>query len=176
VFSPLTHSAEDLIRLLELEPLPHEGGWFRRTAACRTLSGAGVAGAEGDGRLKTGRKAWSSIYALFTPDGFSALHRLAGDEIWCFHAGDPLESLRLHPDGRGEWVALGLDFAAGQRAQDVVGSEIWQGTRLQAGGRWALVSCVVVPEFLWSDFQLGVAEELMRGYPEWSDGIRALTR
>src|SRR5690606_19694416 len=89
-FSPDTHSAADVVTALNLQPLDQEGGWFRRTAE----AGLWVKPVE------TGepRRAWSAIYALFPPEGFSALHRLAQDEIWCWHAGDTLESLRLGPE------------------------------------------------------------------------------
>jgi predicted cupin superfamily sugar epimerase len=122
------------------------------------------------------RRVYSTIYALFTPEGFSALHRLRSDEVWCFHAGDALESLRLHPDGEGEWTRLGLDIAAGERPQDIVEAHTWQGTRLVAGGRWALVSCIVSPEFAWDDFELGLREPLSAAFPTWAEPIRALTR
>jgi hypothetical protein len=162
--TPEHYTAEEVVRLLGLAPLEREGGFFRRTA-------------ESDAILPGGdRRAWSAIYALFTPEGFSALHRLTADEIWCFHAGDPLESLRLSPDGGSQWVKLGLNLAAGERPQDVVPAQVWQGTRLAPGGRWALVSCVVAPEFLWSDFELGGREALAAAHPEFAEGIRALTR
>ena len=152
------------MRLLRLEPLDQEGGFFRRTAeSALVLPGSG-------------RRAFSVIYSLLTPAGFSALHRLAADEIWCFHAGDALESLRLSPDGRGEWVKLGLDVTVGERPQDVVPAQFWQGTRLKAGGRWAFVSCVVAPEFVWGDFELGHREVLTAAWPAFAEGITALTR
>ena len=162
--SPDTHTAADVVRLLRLLPLELEGGYFRRTAVSGDVLPGGT------------RRAWSAIHALFTPDGFSAMHRLAGDEIWCFQAGDPLESLRLRAEGGGEWVKLGLDPAANERPQDVVPARVWQGTRLVPGGRWALVSCVVVPEFVWTDFTLAGREALTAAYPAWTAEIRALTR
>ncbi len=181
VLSPDTHSAADVIRLLALEPLPHEGGWFRRLAESRVDNSNNPAAANADVPADPAggsgaRCAWSSVYALFTPDSFSALHCLTSDEIWCFHAGDPLDSLRLYQDGVGERVSLGLDPGADQRAQDVVRSGTWQGTRLQSGGRWALVSCVVVPEFSWDGFRLGARTELVDRYPKWKTEIEALTR
>ena len=162
--SPEHCTAEEVVWLLQLEPLELEGGFFRRTAE----SGLVLPGAS--------RRAWSAIYALFTPEGFSALHRLASDEVWCFHAGDPLESLRLKPEGSGEWVKLGLNTAAGERLQDFVPAQVWQGTRLVPGGRWALVSCVVAPEFSWADFELGGRETLTAAYPDFTEGIVMLTR
>ena len=161
--SPENLTAWEVVRLLKLEPLNQEGGYFRRTG-------------QSDAILPDGRRAWSMIYSLITPEGFSALHRLATDELWCFHAGDPLESLRLRPDGAGEWVKLGLNLAGGERPQDVAPAKAWQGTRLAAGGRWALVTCVVAPEFQWSDFELGSREALAAAYPSFAEGIAALAR
>jgi predicted cupin superfamily sugar epimerase len=161
--SPDHLTAWEVVRLLQLEPLDQEGGYFRRTDESATV-------------LPGGKRAWSMIYFLVTPEGFSAMHRVAEDEIWTFHAGDPLESLRLRPDGSGEWVKLGLNLAHGERPQDVVAAQIWQGTRLAAGGRWALVTCVVAPEFRLVDFELGGREALLAAYPAFADGIRALTR
>ncbi|MDI1249879.1 MAG: cupin domain-containing protein [Lacunisphaera sp.] len=162
--SPDHLTADDVARLLQLAPLDQEGGYFRRTAEAAAIDPG------------SGRRAWSVIYSLITPEGFSALHRLAGDEIWCFHAGDALESLRLQPDGGGEWVKLGLNPAAGERVQDAVPAGEWQGTRLAPGGRWALVSCVVVPEFVWSDFELGDRAALTAAWPAFAEAIEALTR
>ena len=62
--SPDTHTADEVVRLLQLEPLDPEGGFFRRTAEAGMIPPGGS------------RRAWSAIYALFTPEGFSALHRL----------------------------------------------------------------------------------------------------
>lgn len=162
--SPDTHTAEEVARLLGLTPLEPEGGFFRRTAE------AGVVLPGGTGR------AYSLIYFLITPTGFSALHKLAADETWCFHCGDGLESLRLSPEGAGRMVRLGLDVAGGETPQDVVRANIWQGTRLRPGGRWALVSCLVTPEFVWEDFVLGGRTELADAYPAFADEIKALTR
>lgn len=161
--SPDHLSAWDVVRLLKLEPLDQEGGYFRRTGESATV-------------LADGRRAWSMIYSLITPEGFSAMHRVAQDELWCFHAGDPLESLRLQPNGAGEWVKLGLNLAAGERPQNLVPAGTWQGTRLVAGGRWALATCVVAPEFRWSDFELGSREALAAGWPRFANDIQALTR
>lgn len=161
--SPDHLTAWEVVRLLKLEPLDQEGGYFRRTGESAAV-------------LPGGKRAWSMIYFLVTPEGFSAMHRVAEDEIWTFHAGDPLESLRLRPDGTGEWVKLGLNLAHGERPQDVVAAQTWQGTRLAPGGRWALVTCVVAPEFRSDDFELGGVEALCAAYPAFADGIRALSR
>jgi uncharacterized protein len=164
--SPQTHTAAEVVAALELKPLDQEGGFFRRTAE----AGYYVQ------RDEQTSRAYSVIYALFTPRAFSAIHVLTTDEIWCWHAGDALESLRLSPDGHGKWVRLGLDLTAGDRPQDVVSAGVWQGTRLVAGGRWALVSCTLAPEFRWGDFMLGRRRELSAAYPDFAGAIAELTR
>ena len=161
--SPRTHSAEDVVRMLQLAPLLGEGGWFRRIAEGEERAG-----------FADGPRGFATIYALFTPQAFSALHRLTMDEIWCFHAGDGLDSLRLHPDGHGEWVRLGLDVNAGERPQDVVPAGVWQGARVVPGGRWVLVTCVTVPDFRWDAFTLGEARALSSAYPAFEADIREL--
>jgi predicted cupin superfamily sugar epimerase len=162
--SPDHHTAEEVARLLQLAPLEPEGGYFRRTAEADLM----LPGSD--------RRAWSVIYFLVTPAGFSALHRLDTDEIWSFLAGDPLESLRLASDGSGKVVRLGLNPAAGEAPLDAVRAGVWQGTRLREGGRWALVSCVVAPEFRWSDFVLGDRAALTAAFPAFGAEILALTR
>lgn len=162
--SPEHYSAGEVAALFKLEPLAEEGGFFRRTAESEVVLPV------------TGRRAYSTIYSLLTPEGFSAMHRLSTDEIWCFHAGDAVDSLRLNAGGGGEWVRLGLNPAAGEQPQNVVLANTWQGTRLIPGGRWALMSCIVAPEFRWDDFELGQRAALASAYPNFIAGIHSLTR
>ncbi|MFZ5493952.1 MAG: cupin domain-containing protein [Verrucomicrobiota bacterium] len=162
--SPDTHTAEEVARVLDLKPLDQEGGFFRRALAPDLILPGGA------------RRAYSVIHFLITPAGFSAMHKLETDEVWCFHCGDGLESLRLAPGGAGRVVKLGLDLAAGEILQDVVPAGVWQGTRLREGGRWALCSCIVAPEFRWSEFTLGDRRGLTAAYPAFSTEIMALTR
>src|SRR5258708_7281893 len=162
--SPEYYTAADIVRLLDLEPLDEEGGYFRRTGESALF----MPGSD--------RRTCSMIYSLITPEAFSAMHRLVSDELWCFHAGDPLEGLRLKLDGSGERVRLGLNLAAGERPQDRVPAQTWQGTRLAPGGRWTLTTCVVVPEFVWGDFELGAKDTLTAMYPDFAEDIAGLTR
>jgi predicted cupin superfamily sugar epimerase len=162
--SPDNYTAEAVARLLQLEPLEHEGGYYRRTAESDLIQPG------------TGRRAYSIIYYLLTPSGFSALHKLGTDETWSFHAGDTLESLRLAPDGSARIVRLGLQVDEGEQVLSVIPANIWQGTKLAEGGRWALVSCFVAPEFRWSDFTLGDYDALVKQYPSHAKEIRALVR
>src|SRR5579862_1450407 len=103
------------------------------------------------------------------------MHRLQSDEVFHFYLGDPVEMLQLCSDGSGRRVILGSDVAAGEWPQMVVPKGVWQGSRLVAGGKLALLGCTVSPGFEYEDYESGGREELTRGWPEWRDWIAALT-
>ena len=98
-----------------LEPLPDEGGMFRRTYADAHSS---------------------AIYYLLVAPDFSALHALSATETYHWYAGAPLRLLLLHPDGGATEPVLGPDLAAGQRPQQVVPAGTWQGSSPRGPGRW----------------------------------------
>lgn len=155
-------TASALIARLGLEPLPREGGFFRQTWRSETAS---------------------AIFFLITPEGFSALHRMTQDEVWFFHAGDPLEHVQLDPrDGTMRVARLGNDVLACDQPQIVVPAGVWQGTRLApaaAGAAvhgFALVSCIVSPPWDERGFTLGARRALTREFPAAAAPIAALTR
>jgi uncharacterized protein len=166
-------SAEELKRMLQLEPHPREGGWFRQTwKAEETVPH----GALPPGRYSGDRSAGTAIYYLLEPDNFSEMHKLASDEVFHFYLGDPVEMLQLWPDGTGKRVVLGRDLAKGELLQTVVPQGVWQGTRLISGGEVALLGCTVSPGFDYADYASGKREELAQGWPEWADMLEKLTR
>src|SRR5438552_12492651 len=136
-------SAEELIELLQLVPHPKEGGFFRETYRSAENIEAGALPA----RYAAARSQSTAIYYLLTPGTFSALHRLASDEIFHFYLGDPVRILQLAADGTGRTIVLGPDLLAGQQAQVLVRRGVWQGSMLEPGGRFALLGCTVAPGF-----------------------------
>lgn len=166
-------SAEDVKRLLGLEPHPREGGWYVRTYEAAEL----VAGsAFEDGRYARARRTGTAIYYLLEPGTFSEMHRLKSDEVFHFYAGDAVEMLRLREGGGGGTVVIGNDLLRGQRPQVVVERGVWQGSRLVEGGRWALLGCTVSPGFEFEDYDSGDRMELCAEWPEFVEEIIALTR
>ena len=167
-------TAEQLIEHLGLEPLTIEGGLFRQTyAAAESIAGDAL-----PQRYRGPRSFGGAIYYLLTSeaDSFSALHRLETDEIYHFYLGDPVEMLLLHADGRSERIVLGSDILSGQRVQFVVPRGVWQGSRVLAGGSFALMGTTMAPGFDLADWAEGKRESLLREYPEHAELIRALTR
>jgi uncharacterized protein len=166
-------TAEDVKKLLGLAPHPREGGWFVRTYEAGELI---AAEAFGDGRYAGARRTGTAIYYLLEPETFSEMHRLESDEVFHFYVGDAVEMLQLTADGQGERVLIGNDLVGGHRPQVVVGRGVWQGSRLVAGGRWALLGCTVSPGFEFEDYEAGERVELCRRWPEFAEEIGALTR
>jgi uncharacterized protein len=159
-------TADEIKALLHLAPHPVEGGWYRRTYA----SEVSVA------LLRGVRPYGTAIYYLLEEGTFSEMHVLAADEIFHFYLGDPVEMLQLLPNGDSRVIVIGPDLAAGQHVQLVVPGGVWQGTRLVAGGKVALLGCTVTPGFDFADYRGGNYAELSRGWPAEAERIRRLTR
>ena len=165
-------TADDLKALLNLQPLPEEGGFYAETyratfsLAPDTLPPAFAAE----------RSLATAIYYMLTPGTFSALHRLPGDEIYHFYLGDPVELLQLHPNSKGEVITLGQDLQQGMRLQHVVPGGVWQGSRLAEGGAWALLGTTMGPGFDFADYEGGDPTTLTTHYPDFVDWVTALTR
>jgi uncharacterized protein len=163
---------EALKKTLGLIPLPQEGGSYAESYRCsETLHAECLPSRYGGSRSFA-----TAIYFLLTQDSFSALHRLASDEVWHFYLGDPVEMLHLSLDGAARIVQLGADLARGMRPQVLVPKGVWQGAHLMSGGNFALLGATVSPGFEFSDFELGRRDELQRAYPEFSNQIQVLTR
>ena len=167
-------TAEEVIRHFGLEPLPGEGGMFRRSYVAADW----IARAALPPRYAGDKPAGTAIYYLLTaePDSFSALHALPTDEVYHFYAGDPVEMLLLRPDGQGERVRLGAAFKSGEHVQFVVPRGVWQGSRLAAGGRWALLGTTMAPGYTDGDYTAGSCADLVARYPAFAAEVERLTR
>jgi predicted cupin superfamily sugar epimerase len=164
-------SANDLIRILQLQPHPREGGYFRETyRATETMAAPHL-----PSRYQGQRCHSTAIYYLLTPTTFSALHRLQSDEIFHFYSGDPVRMLQLQPDGTGRTVLLGRDVLQGQSPQVIVPCGVWQGSLLEPGGAYALLGCTVAPGFEYADYETGRRDELLRAYPAFGGWINKLS-
>lgn len=129
---------EKIIAELGLAPHP-EGGWYRETWRAGSAPGA--------------RSAGTAILFLLERGQRSHWHRVDAAELWLWHAGAPLEVLVAEENAPGiRSFALGGDVLAGYAPQCLVPANRWQSTEAHAG--WALVSCVVVPGFEFSGFEL----------------------
>lgn len=164
------HTAEELIRLLDLKPLPLEGGYFRETYRCADELPGGMLR-----HYSHAKHMGTAIYYLLTPDTFSAMHRLPTEEVFHFYLGGPVSMLQLDAGG-GRVVTLGNDLRAGQRPQVVVSRGTWQGSFLQPNAAFALLGTTMAPGFDFTDYEAGDRTRLSAQFPQFAELIRALTR
>ncbi|WP_167142839.1 cupin domain-containing protein [Canibacter zhoujuaniae] len=150
---PSELTAQQVIETLSLEPLPHEGGYFKRTHSSPHSS---------------------AIYYLLQEGDFSALHSLTETEVYHWYAGSPLEILVLLPDGESTVHRLGPNIIGGELPQAVIPAGATHGSRPL--GAWSLVGTTMSPPFTWEGFALGDAAMLTLAYPQHAQLIRKLTR
>jgi uncharacterized protein len=163
--------AESWIRSLQLAPHP-EGGYFRETWRSKDSY------TFGDATPFNGPRSYATaIYYLLTGSDRSKLHRIHSDELWFFHAGNPLTVHFFPQDGEPSSFTLGLAPVKGQVMQGVVPKESWFGASLATPGSksYALVSCVVAPGFDFCDFAFADRETLQQQFPRHSEIIERLT-
>lgn len=156
---------DELVRALRLEPHP-EGGFYRETYRATSL----VDTARGP------RAASTAIHFLVPAGTFSALHRIASDEVWHHYAGAPLRVVQITDDGTRNDHVLGRDLLGAHVPQAVVPAGAWFGAHVEGDGAWALVGCTVAPGFDFEDFELADRSTFLARFPEHSELITRLTR
>ena len=158
-------TATEVIRALKLRPHPLEWGYFHETYRSMATVQDGT------------RSMNTAIYYMLTGAGVSEMHRLPGDEIYHWYAGNPLETLLLNPaTGRAEMVVLGADVAAGQRPQLVVPGGTWQGSCRGAGPfDFTLIGATMAPGFDSADYVRGGRVKLTKAFPQYAEEIAMRT-
>lgn len=164
-------TAEYLIERFQLEQLTIEGGMFRRFYFAEEA----IPREALPPRYDRAKHLSNAICYLHQPHTQSYLHRLLTDEIYHFYHGDPVTMVLLYPDGSYALRTLGQDYEAGHEPVVVVPREVWQGSLLAPGGRWAFLGCTLAPAYDDNDFELGDRQLLLEQYPEAAEWIRRLT-
>ena len=156
---------------LNLEPHP-EGGFFCQTYRAPLVIERSALPPTFGGP----RSASTAIYFLLAGEDFSALHRLAADEVWHFSAGSALliHSIDLH--GNHSVLKLGQNAEADEQFQCVVPAGHWFGSCLESADMYALVGCTVSPGFDFAEFEIAQRADLLAQYPQHRDVILKLTR
>lgn len=152
-------TAKEWIEELNLEPHP-EGGYYRQTDRSK------------ESYSKNGKDfpLYTNIYFLLTPESPSHFHQLVSDEMWFYHAGNPLTVHSLNSDGSYTKATLGLE--PGHTLHRTVPAGTIFGSTVEEG--YALVSCTVVPGFDFSDFKLFTKKDLLKDFPKHQEIINKL--
>jgi predicted cupin superfamily sugar epimerase len=164
-------TADEIVRLLKLQPHPVEGGYFRETYRSFDSLPAEVLP---DHRAE--RSVGTAIYYLLTQGTLSEMHRLPGDEVFHFYLGDSVRQVQLYADGGGKEFTLGPDLSAGQVPQLVVPAGTWQGSHLLDGPHgYALLGATMAPGFDYADYETGRRGGLTARWRTFSELIEKLT-
>jgi predicted cupin superfamily sugar epimerase len=140
----------NLISRFNLSPHP-EGGFFAETYRSESSTG---------------------IYYLLGQGDQSCFHRIKSDEMWHFYSGDPMVIVEINQKGEIKETELG----ANATFQYVVPANTWFGAFLKDKSQYALVGCTVSPAFHFSDFEIGLKEDLLRNFPHCKLMIERLTK
>lgn len=145
-----------------------EGGWFNEFYR----SGESIPAAAVPERYTGGRSFSTSIYFLIESDDISAFHRIQSDEIWHFYTGSPVTIHCINAQGYYYWKKLGGNPENNEEFQVLIPRNTWFGALVNRPLSFSLMGCTVAPGFEFSDFKLGVRDELIRLYPEQKKSLK----
>jgi len=145
------------IEHLNLQPHP-EGGYYREIfrseqEVVRNQS-------------STVRQACTSIYYLLSGADYSGFHRIASDEIWYFHKGEPLLLHVIDQNGiYGKFELADLETGSLSIA---IKAGCWFAAEIPSKDGYTLASCAVAPGFEFSEFEMAKEANLIELYPSHS--------
>ena len=149
-----------------------EGGYYRETyRSSSSCTPAGECSLEG-------KRAWAtSIFYLLKHAQRSRLHRIHSDELWFYHAGNPLTVHVFPEQDKPSNFTLGLSAERGEVLQEAVPAGSWFGALPNSHEKegYSLVSCVVAPGFEFRDLSFARREDLLAIFPEHREIIERLT-
>ncbi|RYU87954.1 cupin domain-containing protein [Mucilaginibacter terrigena] len=158
-------TAQYWIDHLQLQPHP-EGGYYKEVF--RSPNQVTRAGAT------AGKQACTSIYYLLEGRDFSGFHRLASDELWYFHKGEPLHIHVLGADDNLTTIELS-DTLTGN-LQAIIPPNTWFAAEIPSDTGFALMSCAVAPGFDFAEFEMAKKFDLLARYPQHANLLDRLCR
>ncbi len=164
-------TADYWIQTLQLQPHIEGGAYNRSYCSDLTISAESL-----PTHFHGPRPVSTAIYFLLQQNQFSAMHRIASDELWHFYYGDPLSIYEIDNTGYLTEHLLGNNPAGNESFQCVVKAGSWFGSKLKTGGNYALMGCTVAPGFNFADFELAERNKLVKEFPQHAAIINMLTR
>jgi predicted cupin superfamily sugar epimerase len=147
--------------------IPHpEGGFYKEVFRSRIKI------------LKKGsfdeNQALTSIYYLLEDADYSGFHRLASDEIWYYHQGEPIIIYELTRTGL--LITHELSDRETGDLSVVIEAGSWFAACISSGEGFSLVSCAVAPAFKFSEFEMANRDELKQLFPEYVPVVERFCR
>lgn len=163
-------TAEYWIHHLKLLPHP-EGGFYREVYRSNIEVGQQYLSPAFNGN----RRLCTSIYYLLRSQDISRFHRLKSDELWFYHQGSSLKIIIIDHEGNKHTRMLGANAEKTERLQIECSAGTIFGATVMSENSYSLVSCIVVPGFEFSDFELFDQEDLIQAFPKLADVIKKFT-
>ena len=151
------------IEQLQLRAHP-EGGYYKEVYRSTRVFKPSEIGQE--------RNYATSIYFLIEAGNASHFHSIQQDELWYYHAGDPLSVFILSEDGALNEIKIGPRIDQGQTLQSLIPAGAIFGSK--SSGEYSLVGCMVSPGFDFDDFKLYTQSELLERFPNQDEIIKEL--
>jgi hypothetical protein len=154
---------EEIISLLNLEPHPLEGGYFRRTYESNLHLDCDY----GKRLLMT------SIYYLLTKESPVGFLNINTSDILHYHQlGAPIKYIIVSPDGVLAEKVLGPDIQDGQLLQMLVPGGWWKASRIcDSKEDYALISEAVAPGFEYADNEIATEALVRQQFPAIEDAL-----
>ena len=112
----------------------------------------------------TTKQACTSIYYLLEGTDYSGFHRLASDELWYFHKGEPLHIHVIDEDGKH--IIHELSDTDNGNLSVAIKANLWFAAEMPSGEGFTLVSCAVAPGFDFSEFEMAEKQAMITLYPQ----------
>lgn len=163
--------AEYWIEKLKLQAHP-EGGFFRETyRSAQIINKESLPDA-----YKGSRASATSIYFLLRSGEVSVFHRIASDEMWYFHAGNPVQIHFITTRGELKSEILGNAISEKQQVQVLIPGGTIFGAEVVGQSGFSLMGCMVTPGFDFQDFEMLSREKLLSTFPQHKNIILRLTK
>jgi predicted cupin superfamily sugar epimerase len=172
-------TAQYWIDHLNLQPHP-EGGYYKEVFRSQKLVlrtdsiGFNSKKAAFNTDYDANKSAITSIYYLLEAGDFSAFHRLASDELWYFHNGEPLHIHVINL--QGIHTILELSDSETGVLQAIIPPNTWFASEIASKTGYVLVSCAVAPGFEFTEFEMAKKGELITQHPQLQTILNKLCR
>lgn len=152
----MSSEADSLISELQLTEHP-EGGYYREYYRSDESFDANAL----PERYRSQRAYGTAIYFLLKAGQTSKFHRLSSDELWFFHSGD---SVTVHLLSSASGCSI-LELGSENNFAGLIPRNTYFAAEVN-GSNYSLVSCVVVPGFEFSDFELVKKSDMISMFPD----------
>ncbi|AKJ65221.1 hypothetical protein L21SP4_01987 [Kiritimatiella glycovorans] len=165
----VNQQASNIIEQYKMEKHP-EGGYFKEIyRSNHSIDHSCLEDINDERQLAT------SIYFLLHDGQISSFHRLTSDEIWYFHAGDPVRVHLFDKFGVYKQKLLNSPLNSHGDPQVIIPAQSIFGAELIKPDGFCLMGCMVAPGFHFDDFELIERQMLLKKYPDQKDIIEKLT-